>query len=120
MRLGTPVTVVTTDLNGYGSTSSNTLGVPILIGTAYALPYTSWNGYAMITEGAAWHESWGNNMVVSGNADVRIGGQRLRVIIGSPWAMSSSWRMATWSPTLVSNTGSKPTSWGLRAMQKPG
>jgi hypothetical protein len=85
LRLGTPPSVVRADsaASSYGSKKMNALSTPTLIGSAYAPPYNDWDGYAMITEGGSYQESWGNNLIVSGNADVRIGGQR-SVIVGSP------------------------------------
>lgn len=82
LRLGTPVSVVKAG-HDYGSEAHNTLDVPTKIGSGYSLPYTLWDGYAMLTEGGSYHESWGNNLIVSGNADVRVAGMR-SVLIGSP------------------------------------
>ncbi len=85
LRLGTPTSVVTagSGAKSYASQSVNALKTPTVIGTTVQEPYNEWNGYAMVTEGGAYQESWGNNVIVSGDADVRICGQR-SVLIGSP------------------------------------
>lgn len=83
LRLGSPVTVVKASTGGRGAVNRNAIQSSTDIGSVYPPPYTSWDGYAMVTEGASYQESWGNNLVVSGDADVRVVGRR-SVVIGSP------------------------------------
>jgi hypothetical protein len=82
LRLGTPLKVVTA-AGSYGANDANALQTPTGIGSGWPQPFDTWNGYAMITEGGSYQESWGNNVIVAGYGDFRAVGNRM-VLIGSP------------------------------------
>lgn len=52
------------------------------IGTVFSPPHQTWHGYSMVTRGGAVHEARHNHLVVSGEGDLRLAGQR-SVSIGS-------------------------------------
>jgi hypothetical protein len=82
VRLGAPATVVRAS-GTYGNPALNVVRTPTGIGSAYAPPFNEWNGFAMITEGGSYQESWGNNLIGSSAGDLRLAGHRT-VTIGSP------------------------------------
>jgi hypothetical protein len=82
LRLGTPPTVPQA-VSDYASTALNTIKTPTQIGSAYPAPYNRWNGFAMVTEGAAYQEAQANHVIVSGTADLRLVGERV-ALLGSP------------------------------------
>lgn len=81
LRLGKPVKVVQAAAR-YGVEDKNQVQTPLYIGSGYSPAYNTWNGFAMVTEGGSYQESHGNNVIVSGKADLRLVGWR-RAILSS-------------------------------------
>lgn len=81
LRLGKPVKVVQA-AERYGVEDKNQIQTPLVIGSGYSPAYNTWNGFAMVTEGGSYQESHGNNVIVSGKADLRLVGWR-RALLSS-------------------------------------
>jgi hypothetical protein len=97
VRLGIPPTSVPP--GGYAA------GASTGIGCMFPEAYSTWDGYSMVTQGAAYQEAQHNHLVVSATGEVRVVGKTLisiassgDVIIGADGTVSPQ--------TLVQNQGS--------------